>query len=101
MIFQHNDCLHLETLLKAQPLNAQKSLFLNHHSMDGDTSPIAEIADLAKNNALTYLDEVHAVGMYGQQGGGSPRRGVANKIDYPGNARQSLWRGAVISPLMM
>ena len=84
VIFRHNDCLHLEKLLKAQPLERPKIIiFESIYSMDGDISPIAEIADLAKkHNALTYLDEVHAVGMYGQQGGGiAQMRGVADKID--------------------
>ncbi len=84
MIFRHNDCAHLETLLKAQPLDRPKIIiFESVYSMDGDTSPTAEIADLAqKYNAMTYLDEVHAVGMYGEQGGGiAQMRGVADRID--------------------
>ena len=84
VIFRHNDCDHLETLLREQPLDRPKIIiFESIYSMDGDTSPIAEIADLAKkHNALTYLDEVHAVGMYGQHGGGiAQMRGVADKID--------------------
>ena len=84
VIFRHNDCAHLETLLQAQPLDRPKIIiFESVYSMDGDTSPIAEIADLAqKYNALTYLDEVHAVGMYGEQGGGvAQMRGVADRID--------------------
>ena len=84
VIFRHNDCVHLETLLSAQPLDRPKIIiFESVYSMDGDTSPIAEIADLAqKYNALTYLDEVHAVGMYGEQGGGvAQMRGVADRID--------------------
>ena len=84
VIFRHNDCAHLETLLRAQPLDRPKIIiFESVYSMDGDTSPIAEIADLAlKYNALTYLDEVHAVGMYGEQGGGvAQMRGVADRID--------------------
>jgi len=83
-IFRHNDCAHLETLLQAQPLDRPKLIiFESVYSMDGDTSPIAEIAALAqKYNALTYLDEVHAVGMYGAQGGGiAQMRGVADQID--------------------
>lgn len=84
VIFRHNDCAHLETLLRAQPLDRPKIIiFESIYSMDGDTSPIARIADLAqKYHALTYLDEVHAVGMYGQHGGGiAQMRGVADKID--------------------
>ena len=84
VIFRHNDCAHLETLLTAQPLDRPKIIiFESVYSMDGDTSPIAKIADIAqKYNALTYLDEVHAVGMYGKQGGGvAQMRGVADKID--------------------
>jgi 5-aminolevulinate synthase len=84
VIFRHNDCAHLETLLKAQPIDRPKIIiFESVYSMDGDTSPIAEIADLAeKYNALTYLDEVHAVGMYGAQGGGvAQMRGIADRID--------------------
>ena len=84
VIFRHNDCDHLETLLREQPLDRPKIIiFESIYSMDGDTSPIAEIADLAqKYNALTYLDEVHAVGLYGEQGGGvAQMRGVADRID--------------------
>ena len=83
-IFRHNDCAHLESLLQAQPVNRPKIIiFESVYSMDGDTSPIAKIAALAqKYNALTYLDEVHAVGMYGDQGGGvAQMHGVADKID--------------------
>ena len=83
-IFRHNDCAHLESLLQAQPLDRPKIIiFESVYSMDGDTGPIAEIAALAqKYNALTYLDEVHAVGMYGDQGGGvAQMHGVADKID--------------------
>ena len=84
VIFRHNDCAHLETLLKAQPINRPKIvIFESVYSMDGDTSPIAEIADLTeKYNALSFLDEVHAVGMYGAQGGGvAQMRGIADRID--------------------
>ena len=84
VIFRHNDCDHLETLLREQPLDRPKIIiFESIYSMEGDTSPIAKIADLAqKYNALTYLDEVHAVGLYGEQGGGvAQMRGVADRID--------------------
>ena len=84
VIFRHNDCDHLEILLREQPLDRPKIIiFESIYSMDGDTSPVAEIADLAqKYNALTYLDEVHAVGLYGEQGGGvAQMRGVADRID--------------------
>ncbi len=84
VIFRHNDCDHLETLLREQPFDRPKIIiFESIYSMDGDTSPIAEIAELAqKYNALTYLDEVHAVGLYGEQGGGvAQMRGVADRID--------------------
>ena len=84
LIFRHNDCDHLEQLLQAQPIDRPKIIvFESVYSMDGDMSPIAEIAELAKEyNALTYLDEVHAVGMYGAQGGGvAQMRGLSHKID--------------------
>ena len=84
VIFRHNDVAHLEELLKAQPIERHKLIiFESVYSMDGDTSPIAEIAALAKKyNAMTYLDEVHAVGMYGAQGGGvAQREGLSDQID--------------------
>lgn len=84
VIFRHNDMAHLEELLQAEPLDRPKLIvFESVYSMDGDTGHIAEIAALAKRyNAMTYLDEVHAVGMYGHQGGGvAEREGVAGRID--------------------
>ena len=83
-IFRHNDVAHLEELLAAQPNDRPKIIvFESVYSMDGDTSPIAEIAALARRyNALTYLDEVHAVGMYGAEGGGiAQMRGLDGGID--------------------
>ncbi len=83
-IFRHNDTAHLEKLLAAQPLERPKIIvFESVYSMDGDISPVIEIAALAKKyNALSYLDEVHAVGMYGDAGGGiAQMRGVQDRID--------------------
>lgn len=84
VIFRHNDVAHLEELLAAQPLDRPKLIiFESVYSMDGDTSPIAEIVALAETyNALTYLDEVHAVGMYGDEGGGiAQMRGLQDRLD--------------------
>jgi 5-aminolevulinate synthase len=71
-IFRHNDLGHLEELLKAQPAGRPKLVaFESVYSMDGDIAPIHAICDLAdKYGAMTYLDEVHAVGLYGDHGGG-------------------------------
>jgi 5-aminolevulinate synthase len=71
-VFRHNDLEHLEELLKASDPAAPKLIaFESIYSMDGDFGPLKEFCDLAdKYNALTYLDEVHAVGMYGPRGGG-------------------------------
>jgi 5-aminolevulinate synthase len=83
-IFRHNDVGHLEALLQAAPPAAPRLIaFESVYSMDADISPIGEICDLAeKYHAMTYLDEVHAVGMYGPNGGGvSERDGVAHRID--------------------
>jgi 5-aminolevulinate synthase len=83
-VFAHNDLNHLESLLRGAPQNAPKIIvFESLYSMDGDTSPIAEIAALArKYNALTYMDEVHAVGLYGAHGGGvAEARGLMDQID--------------------
>ncbi|TAN17173.1 MAG: 5-aminolevulinate synthase [Rhizobiaceae bacterium] len=83
-IFRHNDVAHLESLLKAvAPGRAKLIVFESVYSMDGDIAPIAAIADLAdKYNAMTYIDEVHAVGMYGPHGGGvTEREGLAHRID--------------------
>ena len=83
-IFRHNDLTHLEELLKREPLDRPKLIiFESVYSMDGDTGPIAEICALAeKYNALTYLDEVHAIGMYGASGGGiAEREGLNHRVD--------------------
>ncbi len=82
-IFKHNDLADLEQLLSAAPVEAPKLIvFESVYSMDGDIAPIGAICDLAdKYSALTYLDEVHAVGMYGRHGGGvSERDGVAHRV---------------------
>jgi 5-aminolevulinate synthase len=82
-VFRHNDVDHLEELLRAAPAGVAKVIaFESVYSMDGDIAPIAAICDLAeKYDALTYLDEVHAVGMYGPRGGGvSEREGVADRV---------------------
>ena len=83
-VFRHNDLEHLEALLKAAPADAPKLIvFESVYSMDGDISDIAGTVALAKKyNALTYLDEVHAVGMYGRHGGGvAERDGVMADVD--------------------
>ena len=82
-VFRHNDLEHLEELLAAEAPETPKLIaFESVYSMDGDIAPIAAICDLADTyNALTYLDEVHAVGMYGARGGGiSERDGVAERL---------------------
>ncbi len=71
-IFKHNDVEDLRTLLESDPVDVCKLIvFESLYSMDGDVAPVKEIVSLAKEkNALTYLDEVHAIGLYGDQGAG-------------------------------
>ncbi|WP_109356997.1 5-aminolevulinate synthase [Sphingorhabdus sp. EL138] len=82
-VFRHNDLEHLEELLAVEDPDAPKLIaFESIYSMDGDVAPLHAICDLAdKYNALTYCDEVHAVGMYGNHGGGiSERDAAADRI---------------------
>ncbi len=84
IIFAHNDAADLERHLKSIPAERPKIIvFESVYSMDGTISPIGEICALAKKyGALTYLDEVHAVGMYGPRGGGiAERDGVMDQVD--------------------
>lgn len=83
VIWKHNDVADLEEKLAALPADQPKLIaFESVYSMDGDIAPIAEICDLAdKFNAMTYLDEVHAVGLYGPRGGGiAEREGLMDRL---------------------
>ncbi|WP_297734265.1 5-aminolevulinate synthase [uncultured Maricaulis sp.] len=83
-IWRHNDLEHLEELLAAAPADAPKVIaFESVYSMDGDIGPLEAVCDLAdKYGALTYLDEVHAVGLYGLRGAGiAEREGLMDRID--------------------
>ena len=83
-VFRHNDLAHLEELLAAYAHNRAKLIvFESVYSMDGDVAPVREIVALArKYNAMTYIDEVHAVGLYGRSGGGiCELHGVMDEID--------------------
>jgi 5-aminolevulinate synthase len=84
MIFRHNDPAHLDELLAELPADQPKIVaFESVYSMDGDIAPIADILDVCeRHGALSYIDEVHAVGLYGEGGGGvSEREGLAHRID--------------------
>ncbi len=83
VIWKHNDPEDLDRKLRCLPANAPKIVaFESVYSMDGDICPMAEIVEVAeRHNAMTYLDEVHAVGLYGPRGGGiSEREGLAHRI---------------------
>lgn len=83
-IFRHNDTAHLRSLLNSVERCRPKLIaFESVYSMDGDIAPIAEFCDIAEEyGAMTYLDEVHAVGMYGPRGGGiAEQQGLMDKVD--------------------
>ncbi|MBV8664763.1 MAG: 5-aminolevulinate synthase [Hyphomicrobiales bacterium] len=83
-VWRHNDVAHLEELLAAEPVERPKLVvFESLYSMDGDIAPVAEIVALAKKyGAMTYIDEVHAVGMYGPRGGGiCEAEGLMGELD--------------------
>lgn len=83
-IFRHNDPEHLEELLKKyDPMQPKIVAFESVYSMTGDICPMKEICDVAhKYNALTFIDEVHAVGLYGEHGAGvGERDGLMDKLD--------------------
>src|ERR1700758_2354780 len=83
-IWRHNDVGHLEELLAAEPRERPKLIvFEGLYSMDGDTSPVGRICGLAERyGAMTYIDEVHSIGMYGPAGAGiAAREGVSHRID--------------------
>ena len=83
-VFRHNDVGHLRALLENDDADRPKLIaFESVYSMDGDVGPIKDICDLADEfNALTYLDEVHAVGMYGDEGAGvAQREGLMDRVD--------------------
>ena len=83
-IFKHNSVDHLEELIKADdPEKPKIVLFESVYSMDGDFAPIEDFCDLAdKYNCMTYMDEVHAVGMYGPRGGGvAEAQGLMDRVD--------------------
>lgn len=83
-VFRHNDYQHLDELMLSHPVDAPKLIvFESVYSMDGDIAPIEQICDVAeKHKALTFIDEVHAVGLYGDKGGGViQQRGLEHRID--------------------
>eukprot|EP00808_Paulinella_micropora_P001556 g30261.t1 len=83
-IFKHNDLAHLEEQLRSAPPHVPKLvIFESVYSMDGDIAPIKEICDLCeKYGALSFIDEVHAVGLYGERGGGvCQERGLEHRLD--------------------
>jgi 5-aminolevulinate synthase len=83
VIFRHSDLGHLEELLKAAGSRPKLVVFEGLYSMDGDVAPVNAICDLAERyGAMTYCDEVHAVGMYGPRGGGiCARDGAMGRVD--------------------
>lgn len=84
-VFRHNDYKHLDELMaKVDPTVPKLIVFESVYSMEGDIGPIKEICDVAdKYGALTYIDEVHAVGLYGQRGGGvAQKRGLTDRLTF-------------------
>ena len=103
LLFRHNDCAHLETLLQAQPLNRPKIIIFEFFILWMATLvQSAKLQIWQENIALSYLDEVHAVGMYVQGGGIAQMRGVADKIDVIGERSEKplVWWAAISLRMM-
>ena len=102
-IFRHNDCEHLEEILQSQPVSVPKIVaFESVHSMDGSISDIARMCDLShKYGAMSFVDEVHAVGLYGENGAGiGERDDVLDKMDLITGKKQQQHNFKAVSKIL-